>query len=98
MSLGNQRTKCVDKGYRFLKKSYVHNNKKPKYIFSTAAGEYLSERARQHSTFVQLLEIPILLELQSMLPKSHFTNMQHAAIEANFTYHLFSVLTVHLFD
>ena len=40
----------------------------------------LSERARQHTNFVQLLKISILPEPQSMLVKSHFTNMQRAAI------------------
>ena len=39
----------------------------------------LSERARQHTDFVQLLKISILPEPQSMLVKSHFTNMQRAA-------------------
>ena len=40
----------------------------------------LSEQARQHTNFVQLLKISILPEPQSMLVKSHFTNMQRAAI------------------
>ena len=39
----------------------------------------LSERARQHTNFIQLLKISILPEPQSMLVKSHFTNMQRAA-------------------
>ena len=42
----------------------------------------LSERARQQTKIVQLLKISILLEPQSMLVESHFTNMQRAAIRA----------------
>jgi hypothetical protein len=36
--------------------------------------------ARQQTKIVQLLKISILLEPQSMLVESHFTNMQRAAI------------------
>ena len=45
----------------------------------------LSERARQHTNFVQLLKISILPEPQSMLVKSHFTNMQRAAMISELT-------------
>jgi hypothetical protein len=43
----------------------------------------LSERARQQTKIVQLLKISMLLEPQSMLVESHFTNMQRAAIWTN---------------
>jgi hypothetical protein len=52
------------------------------YFIAAAASEHYcrSERARQQPKIVQLLKISILLEPQSMLVESHFTNMQRAAI------------------
>ena len=50
------------------------------WTFCCRSERALSERARQHTNFVQLLKISILPEPQSMLVKSHFTNMQRAAI------------------
>jgi hypothetical protein len=54
-------------------------------ILIAAAGQRpseraLSERARQQTKIVQLLKISILLEPQSMLVESHFTNMQRARL------------------
>jgi hypothetical protein len=51
----------------------------------------LSERARQQNKIVQLLKISILLEPQSMLVESHFTNMQHAGLYERIPFeHVFS--------
>ena len=64
----------------FNKKLLYYRENVVATVYCCRSERALSERARQHTNFVQLLKISILPEPQTMLVKSHFTNMQRAAI------------------